>query len=40
MHRFQKTLKEVEAEIDARDGSRLMSYPFLKPSLILQSISI
>ena len=40
VHRFQKALKEVEAEIDARDGSRLMSYPFLKPSLILQSISI
>ena len=40
MHRFQKALKSVEATIDERDPARLMTYPFLKPSLVLQSISI
>lgn len=38
--RFQKRLADIEAIIDERDPSRLMSYPFLKPSLILQSISV
>ncbi|MCB9603185.1 MAG: hypothetical protein H6720_22945 [Sandaracinus sp.] len=38
--RFQTRLTEIEAEIETREPSRLMSYPFLKPSLILQSISI
>ena len=40
MHGFQKALKGVEATIDARDPQRLITYPFLKPSLVLQSISI
>lgn len=38
--RFQSALKDVEANIDERDASRWLSYPYLKPSNILQSISI
>ena len=37
---FQKALDEVEAKIVANDPGRLMSYPWLRPSQILQSISI
>jgi arachidonate 15-lipoxygenase len=40
VHTFQKALERVEATIDERDPRRLISYPFLKPSLILQSIAI
>jgi arachidonate 15-lipoxygenase len=38
--RFQQRLAEVESIIDEREPSRLISYPYLKPSLILQSISV
>lgn len=37
---FQRDLQEVEAKIVAADAGRLMSYPWLRPSQILQSISI
>ncbi len=40
MHSFQKALKSIESTIDERDPKRLITYPFLKPSLVLQSISI
>lgn len=40
VHDFQKALERVEATIDERDPSRLITYPFLKPSLVLQSIAI
>lgn len=37
---LQKRLREVEATIVTRDPARLLSYPWLLPSQILQSISI
>ena len=37
---FQRRLQEVEKVIEERDPRRLMSYPYLRPSQILQSISI
>jgi arachidonate 15-lipoxygenase len=40
VERFKHQLREIEAAIDDRDRSRLISYPFLRPSRILQSISI
>ncbi|MEM9072943.1 MAG: lipoxygenase family protein [Myxococcota bacterium] len=40
VHRFQKALEQIETTINERDGDRLMTYPFLKPSLVLQSIAI
>jgi arachidonate 15-lipoxygenase len=40
LHRFQRALEGVESIIDEREPRRLMSYPFLKPSQVLQSISI
>ena len=38
--RLHKALEAAEKTIEARDRNRLMSYPFLLPSRILQSISI
>ena len=38
--RFQEALKEVEATIDERNGLRRWEYPYLKPSLIPNSINI
>jgi arachidonate 15-lipoxygenase len=40
VERFKSELRDVEAAIDAREPTRLYRYPFLKPSNILQSISI
>ncbi|MBX3274851.1 MAG: hypothetical protein KF729_31595 [Sandaracinaceae bacterium] len=37
---FAKHLKDLELLIGARDGGRLLSYPFLRPSLIAASIHI
>lgn len=37
---FQKELSSVESTIDERERERFLPYPFLKPSLVLQSISI
>ena len=37
---FQKKLDLVEQKINQRNVERLVSYPYLKPSLILNSISI
>ena len=38
--RFQAALEVVEAANQERDATRLIPYPFLKPSEVLQSISI
>jgi arachidonate 15-lipoxygenase len=38
--KFQQNLNMVEQEIDANNKKRVVSYPYLKPSLILNSISI
>ena len=38
--RFNARLREVERESTARDATRYLSYPYLHPSQILQSISI
>jgi len=37
---FQQNLNMAEQEIDARNRQRVVPYPYLKPSLILNSISI
>jgi arachidonate 15-lipoxygenase len=37
---FQARLDEVEKDIEARDAERFLPYPHLRPSQILQSISI
>jgi arachidonate 15-lipoxygenase len=37
---FQQNLNMVEQEIDANNQKRVVPYPYLKPSLILNSISI
>lgn len=37
---FQSELEAIEADIEARDAKRLMPYPYLRPSQVLQSISI
>ncbi|MCB9593000.1 MAG: lipoxygenase [Sandaracinaceae bacterium] len=37
---FGKQLKDLELLIGARDGGRLVTYPFLKPSMIAASIHI
>ena len=37
---FQQNLNMVEQEIDASNRKRVVPYPYLKPSLILNSISI
>ncbi|MGE0327458.1 MAG: lipoxygenase family protein [Polyangiaceae bacterium] len=38
--RFRSALSEVESATEERDENRLISYPYLRPSQILQSISI
>ena len=38
--RFQAALQAVESDNEQRDATRLISYPFLRPSEVLQSISI
>ena len=38
--RFQDRLIRLEEESKARDAKRLLSYPYLRPSQVLQSISI
>ncbi|MCB9663243.1 MAG: lipoxygenase [Alphaproteobacteria bacterium] len=38
--RFQAALRDVEQATAARDASRWLPYPYLRPSQILQSISI
>ncbi|HYX37556.1 MAG TPA: lipoxygenase family protein [Oligoflexus sp.] len=40
MWKFQDRLRHVESEINHRNRSRRTSYPYLKPSLIPQSINI
>ncbi len=40
VHGFQRHLKSIEGIIDERERDRFLPYPFLKPSLVLQSISI
>lgn len=40
VHRFQKALEACESIIDSKNPERLIAYPFLKPSLVLQSIAI
>lgn len=40
LSRFRSALSEVENATEQRDKTRFMSYPYLRPSLILQSISI
>ncbi|MFK7986069.1 MAG: lipoxygenase family protein [Sandaracinaceae bacterium] len=37
---FQDELEAIEADIVVRDATRLMPYPYLRPSQVLQSISI
>jgi arachidonate 15-lipoxygenase len=37
---FQQDLNQKEIEINSNNKSRIVSYPFLKPSLVLNSISI
>lgn len=38
--KFKQDLNQVEVEIDSNNKSRIIPYPFLKPSLVLNSISI
>ncbi|MGL5833081.1 MAG: lipoxygenase family protein [Waterburya sp.] len=38
--KFKQDLNQVEIEIDSNNKSRIIPYPFLKPSLVLNSISI
>jgi len=38
--KFWKRLQAADKAIAARDATRLISYPYLRPSQILQSISI
>lgn len=40
VRQFQQNLNMVEQEIDANNQKRVVPYPYLKPSLILNSISI
>jgi arachidonate 15-lipoxygenase len=40
IRQFQQNLNMVEQEIDANNNKRVVPYPYLKPSLILNSISI
>jgi arachidonate 15-lipoxygenase len=40
IRKFQQNLNMVEQEIDANNKKRVVPYPYLKPSLILNSISI
>jgi arachidonate 15-lipoxygenase len=40
IRQFQQDLNMVEQEIDANNKKRVVPYPYLKPSLILNSISI
>jgi arachidonate 15-lipoxygenase len=40
IRQFQQNLNMVEQEIDANNKKRVVPYPYLKPSLILNSISI
>jgi arachidonate 15-lipoxygenase len=40
IERFQADLRTIEQEIDQANRSRIMSYPYLKPSLIPNSTSI
>jgi arachidonate 15-lipoxygenase len=36
---FQQRLQVIEKEIEARDNARVMSFPYLKPSLCINSIN-
>ncbi len=40
LRQFQQNLNMVEQEIDANNQKRVVPYPYLKPSLVLNSISI
>lgn len=40
VRQFQQNLNRVEQEIDANNQKRVVPYPYLKPSLIINSISI
>ena len=40
VRQFQQNLNMVEQEIDANNRKRVVPYPYLKPSLIINSISI
>jgi arachidonate 15-lipoxygenase len=40
VRQFQQNLNMAELEIDERNRQRVVPYPYLKPSLILNSISI
>ncbi|WP_408648727.1 lipoxygenase family protein [Tumidithrix elongata] len=40
LRQFQQDLNAAEQEIDADNQKRIVPYPFLKPSLVLNSISI
>jgi arachidonate 15-lipoxygenase len=40
LKKFKQDLNQVEIEIDSNNQSRILPYPFLKPSLVLNSISI
>src|SRR5690606_25552481 len=40
LSRFHRALKDLDEAIEARDKGRMISYPYLRPSQILQSISI
>jgi arachidonate 15-lipoxygenase len=40
VRQFQQNLNMVEQEIDANNQKRVVPYPYLKPSLIINSISI
>ncbi len=40
IRQFQQNLNMVEQEIDANNQKRIVPYPYFKPSLILNSISI
>jgi hypothetical protein len=36
---FQQRLQVIEKEIEARDDTRMVSFPYLKPSLCINSIN-
>lgn len=40
VRQFQQNLNMIEHEIDANNQKRIVPYPYLKPSLVLNSISI
>jgi arachidonate 15-lipoxygenase len=40
VRQFQQNLNMVEQEIDTNNQKRVVPYPYLKPSLIINSISI